>query len=43
MARRNARVKFDSEENRQARAISWSDARPDAIIAFALSSRRRLT
>ena len=40
MARRNARVKFDSEENRQASAISHSDVRPVAIIALALSSRR---
>jgi hypothetical protein len=43
MARRNARVKFDSEENRQASAISRSDARPVAIMNFALSSRRLLT
>jgi hypothetical protein len=43
MARRNARVKFDSEENWQASAISDSDARPVAIIALALSSRRPLT
>jgi hypothetical protein len=41
--RRNARVKLDCEENWQSRAISWSDARPVAIIAFAFSSRRRLT
>ena len=39
VARRNARVKFDSEENRQASAISRSDARPVAIMTFALSSR----
>ena len=43
MARRNARVKLDSEENWQSSAISRSDARPVAIIALALSSRRRLT
>jgi hypothetical protein len=43
VARRNARVKLDCEENRQSRAISPSDARPVAIIALALSSRRRLT
>jgi hypothetical protein len=43
VARRNARVKLDCEENRQSRAISKSDARPAAIIALALSSRRRLT
>jgi hypothetical protein len=43
MARRNARVKFDPEENWQASAISDSDARPVAIIALALSSRRPLT
>jgi hypothetical protein len=40
MARRNARSKLDTEENRQSRAISWSDARPVAIMTFALSSRR---
>jgi hypothetical protein len=43
VARRNARVKLDCEENRQSRAISPSDARPVAIIALALSSRRWLT
>ena len=43
VARRNARVKLDSEENRHSKAISLSDARPVAIIAFAVSSRRRLT
>jgi hypothetical protein len=43
MARRNARVKLDCEENRHSRAISLSDARPVAIIALAVSSRRRLT
>ena len=43
MARRNARVKFDSEENWQASAISRSDARPVVIMNFALSSRRLLT
>jgi hypothetical protein len=43
MARRNARVKLDSEENRQLSAISRGDTCPDAIIALALSSRRRLT
>ena len=43
VTRRNAWVKLDSEENRQSRAISRSAARPVAIIAFALSSRRRLT
>jgi hypothetical protein len=42
MARRNARVKLDCEENRHSRAISESDARPVAIIALALSSRRPL-
>jgi hypothetical protein len=42
VARRNARVKLDCEENWQWRAISLSDARPVAIIALALSSRRRL-
>jgi hypothetical protein len=42
-ARRNARVKLDCEENWQSRAISESDARPVAIIALALSSRRWLT
>ena len=40
MARRNARVKLDSEENWQSSAISLSDARPVAIMTFALSSRR---
>lgn len=40
MARRNARVKLDSEENWQSSAISRSDARPVAIMTFALSSRR---
>jgi hypothetical protein len=43
VARRNARVKLDCEENRQSKAISPSDARPAAIIALALSSRRWLT
>ena len=43
VARRNARVKLDCEENRHSRAISLSDARPVAIIALAVSSRRRLT
>jgi hypothetical protein len=43
VARRNARVKLDWEENRLPRAISPSDARPVAIIALALSSRRWLT
>ena len=43
VARRNARVKLDCEENRDSRAISESDARPVASIALALSSRRRLT
>ena len=43
MARRNARVKLDCEENWQSSAISPSDARPGAIIALALSSRRWLT
>ena len=43
MARRNARVKLDCEENWHSRAISESDARPVAIIALALSSRRPLT
>ena len=43
VARRNARVKLDCEENRDSRAISESDARPVAIIALAVSSRRRLT
>jgi hypothetical protein len=43
VARRNARVKLDCEENWESRAISWRDARPVAIIAFAFSSRRRLT
>jgi hypothetical protein len=43
MARRNARVKLDCEENRQWKAISLSDARPVAIIALAVSSLRRLT
>jgi hypothetical protein len=43
VARRNARVKLDCEENWQSRAISWRDARPVAIIALAFSSRRRLT
>jgi hypothetical protein len=40
MARRNARVKLDSEENWQSSAISRSDARPVAIMTFAPSSRR---
>jgi hypothetical protein len=43
VARRNARVKLDCEENRDSRAISESDARPVASIALALSSRRWLT
>jgi hypothetical protein len=43
MARWNARVKLDCEENRHSKAISLSDARPVAIIALAVSSRRRLT
>jgi hypothetical protein len=43
IARRNARVKLDCEEKRDSRAISESDARPVAIIALAVSSRRRLT
>jgi hypothetical protein len=43
VARRNARVKLDCEENWQSKAISSSDARPAAIIVLALSSRRRLT
>ena len=43
VARRNARVKLDCEENRHSRAISLSDVRPVAIIALAVSSRRRLT
>src|SRR6266403_1088345 len=43
VARRNARGKLDCEENRQSGAISKGDARPAAIIALALSSRRRLT
>src|SRR6266536_2149447 len=43
VARRNARVKLDCEENRESRAISESDARPVAIIALALASRRWLT
>jgi hypothetical protein len=41
-ARRKARVKLDCEENWQLKAISESDD-PVAIIALALSSRRRLT
>ena len=43
VARRNARVKLDCEENWQLKAISESDARPVAIIVLAHSSRRRLT
>ena len=43
VARRKARVKLDCEENWQLKAISQSDARPVAIIALAISSRRRLT
>ena len=43
VARRNARVKLDCEENWQLKAISESDAPPVAIIVLALSSRRRLT
>jgi hypothetical protein len=42
VARRNARVKLDCEENWQLKAISESDD-PVAIIALALSSRRWLT
>jgi hypothetical protein len=43
VARRNARVKLDCEENWQLKAISESDDHPVAIIALALSSRRWLT
>jgi hypothetical protein len=42
VARRNARVTLDCEENGQLKAISESDD-PVAIIALALSSRRWLT
>jgi hypothetical protein len=42
VARRNARVKLDCEENWQLKAISESGD-PVAIIALALSSRRWLT
>ena len=42
VARRNARLKLDCEENWQSRAISERGARPVAIIAFALSNRLRL-
>src|SRR5712672_1074172 len=39
VARRNARVKLDCEENWQLKAISLSDGFPVAINAFAASSR----
>jgi hypothetical protein len=43
VARRNARVKLDCEENWQLKAISDSDTCPVAIIVLAFSSRRPLT
>jgi len=40
VARRNARVKLDCEENRQSRAIFESDAHPVAISESAGTYRR---
>ena len=43
VARRNARVKLDCEENPHMKAISAIDVAPAAIIVFARSSRLWLT
>ena len=43
VARLNARVKLDCEENRQTKAVFASDMSPAAIIAFAHSRRLWLT
>ena len=43
VARRNARVKLDCEENPHMKAISSIDVTPAAIIVFARSSRLWLT